>query len=502
MINLSFAAPSPSLPKPINSSMPTAAPPIDDGGDFSRSLDRMQAPRAATPPLASKVKIDNGSDRPEAAGDDGNAVAEPERALDALGAIQRTAAARQAALRSVAQAAQAAESAKADKTARAGAGTGEAGSIGSPTDPVAAGPDVGSDCEYHPDTTPTDNAGIMVPPTIPPLEVPQPKRTMPALLPATGAGEQDPPALPPRLPPLIYGEAGDPRLSAQPPGVQPIKGDLAAGLSNLPDLPILPNVPVRTAPSSGRQANPPSTPESDKSELAASTSADARRAKGAQLLLMATGPGAPWMPADAGHLPMSPNTLPGLLASSNPRATEPLPNPAAQTTAAALAAVLPGADNWRNEAAVSSQLQARPGSSEFAEQLGAQVAVWAKGGVQHASLHLNPLELGPVSVQIQLDGSGAQVSLAADLAATRQALEQALPSLASSLREAGLTLTGGGVFDQARQQAGADGAGRGDGNGNGNTADSRRTLPAIEAERAQRVAVATPRSRGVVDLMA
>ena len=494
MINLSFAAPSPSLPKTINSSMPTAAPPLDDGGDFSRSLDRMQAPLTAAPPPASKVKIDNGSDGTEAAGDDGNAAAESKRALDALGAIQRTATARQAALRSVAQAAQAAESAKADKAARAGAGAGEAGSIGSPTDPVAAGPDAGSDCEYHPDMTPTDNAGIMVPPA----EVPQPKRTMPALLPATGAGEKDPPALPPRLPPLIYDEAGDPRLSDQPPGVQPVKGDLTAGLSNVP------NVPVRTAPSSGHQANPPSTPESDKSGLAASTSADARRATGAQLLLAATGPSAPWMPADAGHLPMSPSTLPGLLASSNPRGTEPVTNPAAQTAAAALAAVLPGADNWRNEAAVSSQLQARPGSSEFAEQLGAQVAVWAKGGVQHASLHLNPLELGPVSVQIELDGSGAQVSLAADLAATRQALEQALPSLASSLREAGLTLTGGGVFDQARQQAGADGAGRGDGNGNGNTAaaDSRRTLPAIEAERAQRAAVAAPRSRGVVDLMA
>ena len=495
MINLSFAAPSPSLPKTINSSMPTTAPPLDDRSDFLRSLDRMQAPRTAAPPPASKVNIDNGSDLPEAAGDDGNAAAESKRALDALGVIQRTAAARQAALRSAAQAAQAAESAKADKVARAGAGAGEAGSIGSPTDPVAAGPDAGSDCEYHPDMTPTDNAGIMVPPTIPPVEVPQPKRTMPALLPATGAGEKDPPALPPRLPPLIYDEAGDPRLSDQPPGVQPIKGDLSAGLSNMP---------VRTAPSSGRQAHPPSTPESDKSGLAASTSADARRATGAQLLLAATGPVAPWMPADAGHLPMSPVTLPGLLASSNPRATEPVTNPAAQTAAAALAAVLPGADNWRNEAAVSSQLQARPGSSEFAKQLGAQVAVWAKGGVQHASLHLNPLELGPVSVQIQLDGSGAQVSLAADLAATRQALEQALPSLASSLREAGLTLTGGGVFDQARQQAGADGAGRGDGNGNGNTAaaDSRRTLPAIEAERAQRAAVAAPRSRGVVDLMA
>jgi|GEM_PF-2050787 len=494
MINLSLAAPSPSLPKTINSAMPTAAPPLDDGEGFSRSLDRVQTPRAPAPPPESKVKIDNGGGRPDAAGNDGKAAAESKRALDALGAMQRTAATRQAALRQVAQAAQAAETAKAGK---AGTATDEGRVVAPepivpPIDHPAAGPDSGPDCEFHPDTTPTDNPGIVVPPTILPAEVPRPKHTLPALLPETGAGTKDGdrPGLPPRLPPLVEGEAGDPRLSGQPVSAQPIKGDPIA---------ILPSAPVRFNPTASRQVALPAAREADKVSLAGSV--EHRKAKGVLPLPIADSPSAPLMPANPGNLLSGPSSLPALLSGSNLRAaTEAMSNAAAQSAAAALAAVLPSADNLRGEATASTQLQARPGSSEFAEQLGSQVAVWAKGGVQRASLQLNPLELGPVSVQIQLDGNSAQVSLAADLAATRLALEQALPSLASSLREAGLTLTGGGVFDQNRQQAGADG--NGNGNRNNAAGDSRRTLPALEVERADRVATATPRSRGVVDLMA
>ncbi|MBP6765395.1 MAG: flagellar hook-length control protein FliK, partial [Rubrivivax sp.] len=70
---------------------------------------------------------------------------------------------------------------------------------------------------------------------------------------------------------------------------------------------------------------------------------------------------------------------------------------------------------------------------------------------EHARLHLNPADMGPVMVQIQLDGAAAQIHMSADHPATRQALEQAMPALASGLREAGLTLAGGGVFEQPQQ---------------------------------------------------
>jgi flagellar hook-length control protein FliK len=108
------------------------------------------------------------------------------------------------------------------------------------------------------------------------------------------------------------------------------------------------------------------------------------------------------------------------------------------------------------QAPTQSHLPAALGSADFAPQLGSQITTFVREGVHHAQLHLNPADMGPVTVQIQLDGAGAQVHLQADQALTRQALEEALPQLASSLREAGLTLTGGGVFQQPRQTSSGD----------------------------------------------
>ena len=124
---------------------------------------------------------------------------------------------------------------------------------------------------------------------------------------------------------------------------------------------------------------------------------------------------------------------------------------------------------------------AAPGSADFSSQLGAQLTTFVREGVQHARLHLHPAELGPVTVRIQIDGQAAQVHMAAEHALTRQALEQSMPMLAGSLREAGLTLSGGGVFEQPRQRDGGD-------------------APGLEAPR--RATPAAPARRGVVDLVA
>ena len=88
-------------------------------------------------------------------------------------------------------------------------------------------------------------------------------------------------------------------------------------------------------------------------------------------------------------------------------------------------------------------------SPDFAAALGVQVSVLAKDGVQQAELHLNPNELGPVSIHISLDGSAARVDFGADVAATREAIERGLPELASALQDAGFTLAGGGVSQHA-----------------------------------------------------
>ena len=131
---------------------------------------------------------------------------------------------------------------------------------------------------------------------------------------------------------------------------------------------------------------------------------------------------------------------------AQPQRAEALPDAALQAPTIKLPALAP----W-SAAVATGTLSATPGSPDFAAQLGAQLSTFVRDGVHHAKLELNPADMGPLTVQIRLDGNTAQVHLAAENAHTRQALEQAMPQLAGSLREAGLTLGGGGVFEQPRQ---------------------------------------------------
>ena len=117
--------------------------------------------------------------------------------------------------------------------------------------------------------------------------------------------------------------------------------------------------------------------------------------------------------------------------------------------------------------AVQLNLPTPVNSPEFQESLGVQVSVLARDGVEHAELHLNPAEMGPISVRIALEGNQAQINFGADSAATRALIEAGLPELATALREAGLTLSGGGVSQHAREGQGGDATNNRPGDPNG-----------------------------------
>jgi len=124
-----------------------------------------------------------------------------------------------------------------------------------------------------------------------------------------------------------------------------------------------------------------------------------------------------------------------------------------------------------------------------------QLSVFAKDGVQRAELHLNPAEMGPVSVQIVMEGTQARIDFGADVAATRHAIEAGLPELASALRDAGFTLAGGGVSQHSGQR------------GDGRQADGgspQRGQRTASDEAVARVTTAARRvvTRGGVDLYA
>jgi flagellar hook-length control protein FliK len=111
--------------------------------------------------------------------------------------------------------------------------------------------------------------------------------------------------------------------------------------------------------------------------------------------------------------------------------------------------LLPGAASAPVDTALGQDVR-RP---EFVPAFSARIATLVQEGVEHARVHLNPVEMGPVSLQLSLDGQQVRVDMTAEVAATRLALEQALPTLASALREAGFTLSGGGVSQPAAEAA-------------------------------------------------
>jgi len=132
-------------------------------------------------------------------------------------------------------------------------------------------------------------------------------------------------------------------------------------------------------------------------------------------------------------------------------------------------------------AAQSSETIATPvNSPDFSQALADKVGMLVKAtgddGTMTAELHLNPAEMGPISVKISLDGQSAQVDFAAAALETRRAIEASLPMLSAALDDVGLTLGGAGVSDQASQQsfAQSDEQGASSGGWGGRSADSDR----------------------------
>lgn len=164
---------------------------------------------------------------------------------------------------------------------------------------------------------------------------------------------------------------------------------------------------------------------------------------------------------------------------------------ATDAVALAAAATAPAAETGPGAGAPvpEARLPQPPHSPAFAAALGQQVGLWIRHGVQQAVLQLNPADLGPVAVHIALDGQRAHVDFSAAQASTRDALEASLPALASALRDSGLMLAGGGVFDRPREH--------------GRDADTAPPAGHRAVERAaDTLPAVAPRRRGVVDLVA
>lgn len=100
-------------------------------------------------------------------------------------------------------------------------------------------------------------------------------------------------------------------------------------------------------------------------------------------------------------------------------------------------------------------IDAPVGSPAFSAGLGERLSWMVRDGQTQAQLRLNPEHLGPITVEIAMQGAAAQVNFFAAHDSTRQAIESSLPQLVSAFQSEGLSLGGANV--QAQSQQGGQG---------------------------------------------
>lgn len=98
------------------------------------------------------------------------------------------------------------------------------------------------------------------------------------------------------------------------------------------------------------------------------------------------------------------------------------------------------------------------GGSERLAQSAAQRLMWMAGErISRAELALNPPDLGPVDIQMELEGDQLRLQMAAATGAAKELLDAALPRLRDQLAAAGLELVQAEVSYRQGGEAGSDG---------------------------------------------
>lgn len=145
--------------------------------------------------------------------------------------------------------------------------------------------------------------------------------------------------------------------------------------------------------------------------------------------------------------------------------------------------------------AVPAQLH----SAAWPQQFGEKIVWLARNEQQSAQLTINPPQLGPIQISLNLSGDQASISFASPHAEVRQAIESAMPQLKDMLSSAGINLGQSNVGANLSQQA----ADNPFANANGKRApDENAILPANDNGANAAGSPVLQRGRGLVDLFA
>lgn len=90
----------------------------------------------------------------------------------------------------------------------------------------------------------------------------------------------------------------------------------------------------------------------------------------------------------------------------------------------------------------------------WSEAVGNRLMMMVNDKMQSANIHLNPPELGPIEVRVNVNKDQASVHFISGHAAVRDAVEEAFPRLREMFMQNGISLTDANVSQQSPQQQG------------------------------------------------
>ena len=161
-------------------------------------------------------------------------------------------------------------------------------------------------------------------------------------------------------------------------------------------------------------------------------------------------------------------------------------------------------DALGNPAVPGDRIGARVGTQAWDNQVSQRI-VYMVGKEQAATLTLNPPDLGPVQIVLNVSNDQATVAFSSDQLEVRQALENAMPRLREMMSESGIALgnatVDAGVPDQRQQQDNERRAQGGQNGASGLAGTGQDAEPALN-EVAPRTRTVALGDRGMVDLFA
>ena len=138
-------------------------------------------------------------------------------------------------------------------------------------------------------------------------------------------------------------------------------------------------------------------------------------------------------------------------------------------------------------------------SAAWPQQFGDKIVWLAKNEQQSAQLTINPPQLGPIQISLNLSGDQASIAFASPHAEVRQAIESAMPQLKEMLSSAGISLgqsnVGANLTQQSAENPFSDANGK-------RSADENAILPANDKAANAPGNPVLHRGRGLVDLFA